>query len=141
MKQPLFSNFFSEKVSLPTKSLLEGEVRLPYQHPPEPSSFWRFSGRYICTVDESKSSSPKILVPLRFLARNPRWRPKFFKMLQIHFFCILVENLILRNIKMRNFSLGPIFSTLEPKIQDGRHNFQIVKMLQIHFFFLNQQKI
>ena len=53
-----------------------------------------------------------------------------------HFFN-LVDNLILRNIKIRHFSLKQIFATLEPKIQDGRRDWRNLKMVKIKKFFLN----
>ena len=41
---------------------------------------------------------------------------------------------------MRHFALKPVFATLEPKIQDGRHNLSILKMVQIQKFFFNLAK-
>ena len=38
---------------------------------------------------------------------------------------------------MRKFSQKPIFATLEPQIQDRRHNLKYLKMVQIKKFFFN----
>ena len=72
---------------------------------------------------------------------NPRWPPTFEKSQQGSnskiIFLNLVDNLILRNIKIRHFSLKQIFATLEPKIQDGRRDWRNLKMVKIKKFFLN----
>ena len=71
-------------------------------------------------------------------AQNPRWRPKISKWSKFkNSFFNLVENSISRNIKMRNFSLRPIFWTQEPKIQDGR---QAHDMVQVTFFLLHLEQ-
>ena len=38
---------------------------------------------------------------------------------------------------MRHFSLKPVFATLEPEIQHGRHNLRNLKMVQIQKFFFS----
>ena len=94
-------------------------------------------------------------VPTCVLSRNPfgpqniTWPPgpqgpkskmaaKNVKMVQIQkfFFLNLVENSISRNIKMRHFSLRPIFWTQEPKIQDGRP-LRSSQVVELTFFLLH----
>ena len=80
-------------------------------------------------------SQKTIFATLELKIQDGRHNLRNLKMLQIKkFFFQFVENLILRNITMRQFSLKPIFWAPGTKIQDGRHNLRNLKMVQIQKF-------